>query len=372
MPGVLADRRRTLAGAMQLGFLAPLTLALSACAAVTPDARTGQPQGARIEASGFATILRAPPAPYEPPEREPVGWEAPLPEGDVRLPSDDVEILQYRSERGIPLAQARAEIMQLRADGPEARAVEARARAAEPGNFIQLGIQRSPVAAWKFAFKRDPEQSLRRYTSNPRFVAESLPYTLAEAERLWALWWPRLEPYAAYGSRGPEGISIGMKIAEEEFRSLGQFRDFDPPAGVKLQFPRDPQLPPVTADASPYVRIFPRQRYFPGIVLVGNARNDARITLRDGCLYFGDRLLRVNRTMGLFLDAQGYLALRDRADPTLPHVRIGEIVTGGGGYSEPLGEADRALIASHCGDRPVVDLYQPRSKVNWEKYLQSQ
>src|SRR5690606_31412540 len=117
------------------------------------------------------------------------------------------------------------------------------------------------------------------------------------------------------------------------------------------------------------VRIFPRQRYFPGIILTGSARaTNARITLRDGCLYFGESLLRVNRTMGLFRDSQGYLALRDRADPSLPHLRIGELVAGGGGYAEPLSDADRNLITSHCGDRPVVDLYQPRSKVNWEKY----
>ncbi|MDV3257877.1 MAG: hypothetical protein LOX97_08890 [Sphingomonas sp.] len=358
---------------MQATYLVPLTIALSACAIVTADGRTSAPPGARIEASGFATILRAPPAPFEPPQVDPVGWEAPLPIGEVRLPGDDVEILQYRWDRGIPIAQARSEIMQLRADGPEARSVEARARAAEPDNFIQLGIQRSPVAAWKFAFKRDPEQSLRRYTSNPRFVAERLPFTLREAEVLWARWWPRLQAYAAFGSKGPEGISLGMKITEEEFRSLAQFRDFDPPSGVRLQFPEEPELPAVTQEARPFVRILPRQRYFPGIILTGSASRttSSRITLRDGCLYFGDSLLRVNRTMGLFLDAQGYLALRDRADPSLPHVRIGEIVAGGGGYAEPLSEADRTLIASHCGDRPVVDLYQPRSKVNWEKYRQS-
>ena len=346
--------------------------ALLACSTVSLPG-IAPPTDAKIEPSGYATMLKAPPAPYDPPLRTPTGWEAPLPPGETRRPTDDVEILQYRWDRGISLAQARAEIEQLRADGPEARAVEAKARAAEPGNFVQLGIQRLPVASWKFAFKRDPVESLRRHTSNPRFVAELLPYTAQEADRLWAQWWPRVEPYASYGGKGAEGITFGMKISEDEFRALPQFRDFVPPPGVKLEFPNGPDLPRVTSDAAPSVRIFPQQRYFPGIILVRAIRHkEARITLRDGCLFFGDALVRLNRTAGLFRDAEGYLAIRDRADPAQPHVRIGEPMEGGGGYSEEISEADRTAIASRCGNHPIVDLYSPKSKANWRKYLRSQ
>lgn len=345
---------------------------LLACSTVS---RSGiaPPTGAKIEPSGYATILKAPPAPYDPPPRTPTGWEAPLPPGETRLATDDVEILQYRWDRGISLALARAEIAQLRADGPEARAVEARAKAAEPDNFVQLGILRLPVAAWKFAFKRNPEESLRRYTSNPRFVADRLPYTAQEADRLWAQWWPRFEPYATYGGKGAGGITLGMKISEEEFRALPQFRDFVPPPGVKLEFPNEPDLPRMASDAAPFVRILPQQRYFPGIILVRAIRHkEARITLRDGCLFFGDALVRLNRTAGLFRDAQGYLAIRDRADLAQPHVRIGEPMEGGGGYSEEISEADRAAITSRCGNHPVIDLYSPKSKANWRKFLRSQ
>src|SRR5215210_4033970 len=210
-------------------FLALLpAISLAACATM-PRSAIAPPTGAKIEPSGDATILEAPPAPYTPPPKLLAGWEAPLPPGETRLPSDDVEILQYRWERQIPLAQARREIMQLRADGPEARAVEARAKAAEPDNFVQLGIERSPVAAWTFAFKRDPEHSLRQFSSNPRFVAKHLPFTMAEADQLWRSWWPQFEPYAGGGGKGAEGVSFEMKITEQEFRAIPQFRNFQPP-----------------------------------------------------------------------------------------------------------------------------------------------
>jgi hypothetical protein len=122
------------------------------------------------------------------------------------------------------------------------------------------------------------------------------------------------------------------------------------------------------------LRIFPQQRFFPGIILTGGGarRGDARITLRDGCLFLGDSLVRLNRTMGLFRDEQDFLALRDRADLSKPHVRIGEKITGGSGYSEPIDDATREWMTSHCGDHRIIDLYSPESLVNWKKYIESQ
>ncbi|HVL29344.1 MAG TPA: hypothetical protein VM326_01335 [Sphingomicrobium sp.] len=302
------------------------------------------------------------------------GYEAPLPPGEVRLPSDDVEVLHYRWERGISLAQARADVARWRADGPEARRLEARLKTAEPNNFVELGAQRAPVLAWKFSFKREPERTLRRYSSNPRFVAASVAFTQAEADALWSEWWPKLEPYATYGGRGTEGVSIGMKMTEAEFRALRGFEGFNPPPGVKLDFPKEPELPRATPDAARFLRIFPQQRYFPGIIPTGGRvyRGDARIVLRDGCLFLGNALVRLNRTMGLFRDAQGYLALRDRADLLQPYLRIGERISGGGGYSEPVDEATRRWMTSHCGDHPIIDLYSPASVVNQEEFNRSQ
>ena len=358
----------------EMRLLTCLPMLVTVACATVPATGPAPPTGARIEPSGYASIRTAPPAPYDPPPRVRTGWEAPLPPGETRLPTDDVEILQHRWERGISLTQARTEIRQLRADAAEAQAVAAKAGAAEPDNFVLMRIRRERAPAWTFAFKRDPEASLRRYTTNPRFLAEQRGYSPAEQEALVAAWWPRFEPYAAGSGQGADGITFIMKISESEFRALAPSRDFPPVPGLKLEFPAEPDLPRITADAAPFVRIFPQQLYFPGIIVTGGRRyrGDARVILRDGCLFFGTALVRLNRTMGLFRDPGGYLALRDPADPAKPPLRIGERISGGGGYSEPIDAAGRAAITAQCGNHPIVDLYSPESAVNRDKYLRSQ
>lgn len=350
-------------------ILSVLAIGLAVCAAA-PRSAIAPPAGAMIERDGFATIVRAPPAPYQPPARRASCWELPVPSSETRRPTDDFEILDYRCMRGISLAQARSEILRLRADAAEAQALRARLRQSEADNFVELSVQRLPVAAWKFTFKHDPEATLRRYTSNPRFVAGKAAYTPAEQDALRKALWAKLGAYASASGSGPDGVVFEMKVTEAEFRSLPQFRDFTPPPGVRLEFPMEPDLPAVTSDAAPFVRIFPRQRFFPGIILTGLSRG-GRIVLRDGCLFLGNALVRLNRTAGLFRDAQGYLAVRDRADPSHPYARIGEEIVAASPNGQPVSDADRKWITSQCGDYPIVDVFSPSSMVNWDKWTAS-
>lgn len=352
-------------------MLAPILCLIAAACAVPDSGAPGRsshlPPGARIEPSGYATILKAPPVPFSVPHTRPSGWEAPLPRGEKRLPTDDVEILQHRWERSTSLEQARAEVMQVRSDAAEAQTLAARLNAAEPHNFVRMRLRHAPRRAWAFAFKRDPEGTLRRHSSNARFLAEHAPFTDAELEALRSTWMPRLAPHVTTASTDIESgqMIFGMALSEDEFRAMPKFRNFAAPPGLRLEFPEEPGLPRITPDAEPFVRIFPLRRDFPGIILTGGSLG--RIVLRDGCLFLGDRLVRLNRTMGLFRDPQGYLALRDRADPARPYARIGEDMVWSGPSSAPVDDETRAALRHHCGDYPLADIHSPTSARAWRR-----
>ncbi|MEO7654568.1 MAG: hypothetical protein ABIS23_02655 [Sphingomicrobium sp.] len=316
------------------------------------------PTGARLETNGFASILEAPPSSPEP------RAERPNPAGgDAGF---------YARDRNISTAEAQRRIDAQHRIMPEFERLQQRLRASEAGNYTDARMIHDPDWAYVFYFKRDPQATLAKYASNPRFKSARATYSQAELEAILKPWRERLEAENMLGGFGTDAtfgtIDMMLSVTEEEYRAIAARKGWGPtPAALKLGFAGALPFPAIDPRVTPFFRGFgqePRSTVFQLEALGGG-----RIILRDGCLRMvghdgSESLAFFHRETGLGLDPQGYLALVDRATGRAKG-RIGEIMSWGGPNAVPANDPAVAALKAQCGDLPIVNVGNPESSARF-------
>jgi hypothetical protein len=313
------------------------------------------PKGATIEASGFATVERAPPRPY----------------GDTPPPAEDRptgEAGWYARSLGISEAEATRRQREQQAVRPELDRLTGLLRQREAGNFTAVRMEHEPDWRFLFFFKRDPQRTLARYTSNPRFRAAQARFTREELEALIRPWTDRLTRHRLAGGWGIDDTygraEIMIDATEEEYRAVAAREGWEPlPDAITLRFAPALAHPPVEAAAQPFVRLLAQNDRSTGIQLTAGL--GGRIFLRDGCLMVARpngqaQLAYFHRETGLGLDAEGYLALKDRRTGE-SRGRIGEWFVWAGPNAVEETSPMVPELRARCGSAPLVNAGNPES-----------
>jgi hypothetical protein len=313
------------------------------------------PAGARLEASGFASIERAPPSPF--PERLPPPENRPSSEAGY-----------YARLAGIGEAEARRRLAEQEAARPAFANLLGRLRAREAGNFTDARMVHSPDWAYVFYFKRNPARTLARYTSHPHFKAAQARYSQAELRAIAAPWIERFGRHRLLGGHGTDStygeVDMHLVVSEGEYRTLARREGWRLPDAVKLRFSEPVEGPPVAGEILPMIRIFPQSDRALGAT--NQALLGGQIVLRDGCFYVlarsgPERLAYFAREVALGLDSDGYLALRTRGPEPRHLGRIGESFSWGG----PIGASETmpmvAELRARCGNAPLEHVGVPES-----------
>lgn len=326
------------------------------------------PRGATIGASGYATILSAPPAgqiavpPAAPPPPPTDGRPTPLPMSR--------EARAARSRMMNPDEAARVAV----------QALNRRFSRAEPRDYIGMRIVRDPSPRFAFQFRRNAAATLARYTRDPRFTSRDGGLTRAELQPIFDEWWKRFEPFRLVGGGSVyefDGVvRFDMNIDEAGFREIAARERWVLPKRLELRFSPPRNLRSVEPALLPYVRIFARQDRRPA--LVNDALLSGRVILRDGCFRLVDHgeeheaLVIFGRDLELGRDAEGYMVLKDAGSGRVAP-RIGERMSWGGprGYSEA--DPSVKLLRDKCGPGAIVAVGEPDSaaRLKWTSQLTS-
>lgn len=333
---------------MRRGFIVCAMLAAGSAGAAAPE-RAFVPTGARIEPSGFATVERAPPLPYpdEPPPAE--SWP-----GEERW---------YAQIYGLPAAEVRRRQREQQALRPEFERLIALLRVREAGNFTAPRIVHKPDWAYVLYFRRDPDSTLAKYASHPRFKAALARYSHEQLTSLAKPWLDRFAAHklaAGWGGDASYGVAeITMTVTEEEYREIAEREGWGPvPDGVVLRFSRPLDHPGVLERAKPFVRIFAQNSR--GTTFQPEMGISGRITMRDGCLYSGGALAYFHRETGIGIDEQGYLALTDRRTGKSKG-RIGEWFSWAGPNRVSEDMPMVRELRRRCGNAPIDNVGNPES-----------
>lgn len=320
------------------------------------------PTGAKIERSGYATILRAPSPDYRKLVR-------PVPRG----PQSAAEL--YAQEQGIPLAAAEKQVAEQDAMFSEYNRLAALLQQQESDNYLGAELVHGPNWHYRLFFRRDPEATLHRYTSNPRFrAARGGPYTAEELKRIVDPWAKRLSKaglathWAVDATGGTAEFYVG--VTEAEYRRIAQREGWgDPPTAIRMQFAKSIAGAPVDPRVSRFIRSFASDTRATGIQL--EAGFSGKIVLRDGCLRVEDAkgqlgpLAYFHRETGLGIDPQGYLGLIDRRSGEFKG-RIGEMFVWAGPNAFRENMPGLAELKARCGDGPVRHVGNPESKARMD------
>lgn len=312
------------------------------------------PTGSKIEPSGYASIERAPHVPY-PDEPPPADYN---PGGEAEW---------YARDQGISVADARRRQAEQQAIMPEFERLLGTLRTREEGNFTAPRMIHRPDWGYQFYFKRDPDQTLAKYTRNPRFTAKLARYTRAELEELLKPWSERFTAQQITGGWGTDDthgtIDVMMSVTEEEYRAIAKREGWsEVPEPIKLKFAGALPHPAVEDAVRPFIRTFAQEDRSTVVQLL--AGFSGRIVLRDGCLRVGSAkdapLAMFHQETGIGIDEEGHLALKDRTTGKSKG-RVGEWFSWGGpnGAREDL----PALVElrARCGDGPVTNVGNPES-----------
>lgn len=304
------------------------------------------PIGATLEASGFATVLTAPPVPY--PDEPPASGREWV----------DPETALERERNANPSEAALRDAMAM------ARRIGMR----EGRNFVGTRVVRDPHPRFAFQFRTDAAATLARYTDDARFVAVEGGVHAAELRPLADEWNARFAPHRlgvgnVYEFDGV--VRFDMQVDEATFRAIAEAEGWTLPDRVELEFtpPANPHV--LDPSLAPLVRIMPRHDRVPGAVL--SARLSGRVVLRDGCFRLvsdpaahREALVMFDRDVALFVDDDGYMALR-RPHADGPQPRVGELMTWAG--PRGIDERDGGVreLRSACGEGEIVSIGTPSS-----------
>jgi hypothetical protein len=317
------------------------------------------PAALAAQTGEYPTIETAPPADYgvAPPGRDDrpasqAGW--------------------YARSYGVSEAEAERRMRLQREVGAQIGPIEARLRIEQGDNFADVWIEHVPEWRVVFAFVRDPEETLRRYTSDPLFVARRVDHSLAElrrgAEDAFAQL-RRLGIPAEGGVHSMENVvRIAVGIEQREVDALVAAGRLLVPQFVRIAGADALDPPePVAEAARRFVRILPLARHRTGSET--SELNVGTIVLRDGCFRLDgpagdDPLALFGAETGVKLDGAGALTLyqRGRGGEAGDPARVGErMVLGGGAGREITDPGELAPIHAACGPAKVVYVGNPGS-----------
>jgi len=244
-------------------------------------------------------------------------------------------------------------------------------RTKERGNFTDVELIHRPDWAYLFYFKREPAKTLAKYTKNPRFQARSSSYTREELEALSKPWIDRFAKerlFTGYGMNARQGTAdIDMVVSEEELAAIAARNGWGPlPPYLKLRFDNAPVGPAVDPTVASGIRIFPQSDRSLGIIHMAGL--GGKVFLRDGCFIVSQpgsaktMLAYFPREVGLYIDPQGYLALRTRTREPRHLGRIGESFS----WAGPIGITESAPMVAElrkqCGSAEIMHLSIPQSE----------
>lgn len=332
-------------------LLATAALAVAACASQQSEAQPAQvarPAGATIGPNGHATILTAPPAPFE-----------------VQSPGTPEP----------PTAKQLAEQEQFRRVGEfqnairdEVDALHRKIDRAEKGNFVDLYFENEGEPHVVFRFLRDADATLRKYTRDPRIRAATARYSMAELSAALDFMMEtfrddRIVMGGGYGNK-QNRTTIEIAITEQEFRELVKRKGVTIPEAVKLSFraraPARDINTPLPANIAPLVRIFARDDRPIGAV--NSINSMAKVVLQDGCFRSPDNgNAHVLFPLGaqLFVDRENYLAFGTAESPG--YGRVGEELIFMGSIGEVTAPELTGPIHAACGTGKVIKVNATRS-----------
>ncbi|HEY8592101.1 MAG TPA: hypothetical protein VIL42_04455 [Sphingomicrobium sp.] len=321
-----------------------------------PPQPVAAPLGAKVEASGFWSIGEAPVSPAPPPEARKLQNER----------------TYYAELAGVSNAEAAKRMREQEAFRPRFERLMAEIRKKERGNYTDVELIHRPDWAYVLYFKRDPQKTLAKYTSSPRVKARSSRYTRGELQRLAQPWIERFGEerlVTGYGMNARRGTAdIDMVVSEEEFAAIARRNGWSTlPEFLNLKFTASAVGPEVDPAAAAGVRIFPHGDRALGMIHMAGFHG--RIVLKDGCFFVENgvpsgklSLAYFPREVGLYVDRQGYLALRTRTSEPRHLGRIGESFT----WAGPIGISEDAPMVAElrkrCGSAPLIHLSIPESK----------
>lgn len=318
------------------------------------------PKGAKIEPSGYATVLKV-----ALPDYRKTVQRRPKPPASVAA--------WYAEERGISEAEAGKRLGEQQVMGPVFERLVERLRKAEADNYTGARLVHDPDWHYLLYFKRDPEATLARYMRNPRFKAAQGRHTQAELNALIKPWVERFGKagiMGAYGMGGTDGTaSFMMLVTEAEYRALAEKERWGPvPAAIRLGFAKRLDFPAIDPRAAPFFRAFANDTQ--PTIRQPERGSSGRIILRDGCLRLTDSqgkgpLAYFHNETGVGVDDQGYLALINRRTGK-PSGRIGEMFAWAGPNDLRPEMPGLAELKAACGDGPVAHVGNPESEAAFE------
>lgn len=330
-------------------LLSAAMLGAAACAessgSVAPTTEPAVPKGAAIGPNGFPTILDAPPAPF-----------APTPPGAPEPPTTEQMAAHEQFRRVAEFQNAIREEVQALAD---------RLRVAEKDNFVDLYFENEGEPSVVFQFLRDGSETLRKHTSNPHFVAETVRFS---KEELLAAMDYMIETFRedrvieSGGIGAANAVTIRINVPEDEFRALVARKGVTIPPEIRLEFPvqrsAEEVNAPLPANIAGLIRIFPRDDRPAGPLHSINSR--AKVVLDDGCFRVagGDHdgaLVLFPLGARLFIDSQGYLAFGEQERPG--YARVGETLVTPGTIGEVTAPELVEPIHAACGAGKVVKIH---------------
>ena len=327
-----------------------LAAGLAGCAspdAASPPLSDALPFRAEIGENGFATILSAPPASFDPVEPPP---PAPRTAEQDAADAEFMRVADYQNS-----------VMD------EVQALAERLRREEGGNFQTHYFDNEGELGVVFEFMRDGPATLRKYSKNPTFRGETVRWSQDELTAAADFMWEKFRDDRVLQSTGvaTQAVTGEVSVSEEEFRALVKRKGVTIPEPVKLVFhaapvvPRvNPPRPPaqdqaVPATVAPYLRIFPLHDRPAGALNAVNSR--VTVVLKDGCFRAADRddaLVLFPFGTKLFVDSEGYLAYGSGEFPG--YARVGEAVEFMGSIGEVTIPELVDPIHAACGPGKVI------------------
>ncbi|MCD1591076.1 hypothetical protein K7H13_09960 [Qipengyuania citrea] len=327
-----------------------LAASLAGCAsqdAASPPLSDGLPFHAEIGTSGFATILSAPPASFDPVE-PPV--PAPRTAEQDAADADFMRVADYQNS-----------VMD------EVQALAERLRREERGNFQTLHYDNEGELGVVFEFLRDGPATLRKYSKNPTFRGETVRWSQEELRAAADFMWETFREDRVIQSTGvgTQVATVEISVSEEEFRALVKRKGVIIPEPVELVFRATPMVPLVNPprpaaqdqavpdEVAPYLRIFPQHDRPAGALHAINSR--VTVVLKDGCFRAADRddaLVLFPFGAKLFVDSANYLAFGSGERPG--YARVGEAVEFMGSVNEVTTPELVDPIHAACGPGKVI------------------
>lgn len=313
-------------------YLPLIGLAITACATTAPG------QSYRLSNNGYATVLSAPHSKLSKQDIDNIK--------DSPASSSFIPPLEY--------SQLREEALQLKATLAEQ----------EPDNFTEFRYVWDPEFYHLFSFKRDPEKTLAKYTTNPHFKAGTQrhfkPYLEAKHNEI-------VNVLASANAHRSSQINMLKGVVEvstgaykEDFMQIPGIEKYrnDPDIAFDFLQRRSPEKV-IDPRVAPHIRMFLRDNNASEHTVVGSST--VTIQLRDGCFFHKEQnaLILFPESSNLGLDEDGRIIIHnERGDSA----RVGEKSRFNNGirlieetrYTEPLQEV--------CGDYPVVKINDPRSE----------